>query len=108
MRWLLALFQRADLRPSTVPPGVEELSVQYRLACDAIDWIFEGGQPPYVVRGQKQNMISGTTEMVNLLNTSSHTYHYIMPPNLGMFPWFAMSTLDIDHDFSKLYWNNNS
>jgi hypothetical protein len=84
MHWLLALFSRDDPETSGVPDGAQPPDIQYRLGCDAIDWIFEGGQSPYSVQGLKQDPISGAQETVPMFNTSSSTYHYIMPPDLGM------------------------
>jgi hypothetical protein len=84
MHWLLALFLRGDPESSNIPPDIKPLKVQYRLGCDAIDWIFEGGQPPYSVIGEKLDIVSGVKETVPMFNTSSSTYHYIIPQDLGM------------------------
>jgi hypothetical protein len=76
MHWLLALISRSWFGEVLPSP----LSVQYRIACDAIDWIFKDGQPPYFVSAYKQDDVEET-----LFDTTNNTYNYIMPPELGVF-----------------------
>jgi hypothetical protein len=99
MHWLLALFLRGDPESSNIPPDIKPFKVQYRLGCDAIDWILEGGQPPYYVTVEKQGLTPDSTETPLMFITSSSTYHYIMPPNLGMHYWVLLSVLNTDNEF---------
>ncbi|PVG02705.1 hypothetical protein CPB86DRAFT_536354 [Serendipita vermifera] len=102
MRWLLALISRSFLgtlapRAVTVPPGVGPLSVQYRVACDAIDWTFSGGVPPYTVYAAHQgpNGLSDPKTIKKLFNTSSNSYHYTMPPEMANYTEiFHFSVMD--------------
>ncbi|PVG02702.1 hypothetical protein CPB86DRAFT_811314 [Serendipita vermifera] len=71
-----------DRRASNATP----YRVRYRIACDAIDWAFDSGRPPFTAWAQHGSEDHNSTEpgtLVTLFTTSERAYRYIMPPELA-------------------------
>jgi hypothetical protein len=86
-RLLHSFLGDVAIKDRRAPSNITTYPVKFRIACDAIDWVFDGGRPPFTVfaaHGSEQEGYTEEDTLVTLFKTSERTYHYVMDPEFGL------------------------